>query len=624
MERAEYEALAHKMQQLAREDPLAYRRKVMRWARGGLLGYWGIFCFALFLAAFIALIMVFGNFINGLLIILVFGLLGAAAGMLRTVKDPEPTHLLELPLERAPAYHRVVADLVQKMNAPKIDALAVSASFNAAAMVQRRPFRRPRYIVEVGLILLATFSPDEAKAVIAHELAHHVSDDARDGLRIQRLYRRWELAAQAAQHSSILATIGKGFVEWYFPRFSAITAAYRLQCELDADRRAAEAVSKEALASGLLRLLVVEECVIEPAWRSHLDELTSTGSQVLRFNEYFTTHAPSVRPNDAIDPLRFGLQRTTTIDDSHPAHLERILNIGVDLGEKPDYEQLAMTAVRLPNPSAAKAFLGDDLDWITSRLDDLIGTQNADSIRKDLEDRRKAYELAEKPLEGMSVEELLERANALLGLQRRDEALAVAHQAYKIEPSNPDVLATRGILLLATGDESGLGVLTQLAADSPGFAALAHEQMAMYLSRHGRSEEARDLAIKAQEFAETQEQKQNALINLSNELDWFPHGATPEEVQSFIEFCRNFPFILCAYIVERRDTEWTDFKIQVGLLVFEPPTYYIDEDSAISSFINKIKNSGIESPIYCYATLPKLKAAKHAAQYVQPVYVRGQ
>ena len=104
------------------------------------------------------------------------------------------------------------------------------------------PLGWPRRYLILGLPLMATLSPPEFRAVLAHEFAHLRGGHARFGNWIYRLRQTWgQLLAQLEVSPRPGVGLLRAFASWFAPRFNAATYALARRHEFAADRWAARA-----------------------------------------------------------------------------------------------------------------------------------------------------------------------------------------------------------------------------------------------------------------------------------------------------------------------------------------------------------------------------------------------
>lgn len=620
MERAEYEALVSKMEVLSRADPAAYRRKVRRWATGGVLGYWAVFTLTLLAAAVIVIVMLAAGVLNGFLIILALGALWAALGMLKPVPRIKPEAEFELPPERAPKLQAEIADLGSRLGAPRVDAIVISGRVNASASIQDRGrFRKRRCVVELGLPLMLMLSPDEIQAVIAHELAHHVHDDTGGSYRIGRLYHRWESAANAAKNSAAASAIARAFVEYYFPRFSAITDVFRRQAEFEADSRSAAAVSADAAVRGLLKISIVEDAVLGQVFENWVETLDVEGSPVFTLHAFMVDNLRVTQPKEAEPLMRAALNHTTTPSDSHPALRDRLDALGRDPNSI-DPADAAVQATAVPNPSAAEYYFGQNLAWVAAEIDADYNNRFRAEVQELMKSVAEDRMALTSPIDESDPDQLVKRLNAHARRSRYDEALAYAIKARALKPSDAEIEFLEVCLLLRMSKDGGLERVKSFSESHPDYARACTQEIAEYYHRQGRSQEARDAAILAHQIAEDDQTIINTMVDLSNDQPWYPHRAKQEDIEDLVRICEKAPFVQEIYIVERRHERRPE--IQVGLIVVSLPSICVNEETGTEQRMRELSTMGWEPPIACTVVHPKSKIAIHARQHVPPVYVR--
>ena len=98
-------------------------------------------------------------------------------------------------------------------------------------------------------------SPEQFKAVVAHELGHLSGHHGRFGAWIYRVSRTWDQLLERAmrQRGSWVFTL---FFKWYAPLFDAYSFALRRAQEYEADRAAARIAGPRALADALMSVTI--------------------------------------------------------------------------------------------------------------------------------------------------------------------------------------------------------------------------------------------------------------------------------------------------------------------------------------------------------------------------------
>src|SRR5205823_13020013 len=128
------------------------------------------------------------------------------------------------------------------------------------------------YLV-LGLPYLLALTPDELRAVTAHELGHLSRRHGRFGSFVYRVRATWwQLLEALEERRSVWTGVIRRFFEWYVPYFNAYTLPVARAHEFEADDAAAHAAGREAaaasLASGLLAARWIEESFWPTVYRS--------------------------------------------------------------------------------------------------------------------------------------------------------------------------------------------------------------------------------------------------------------------------------------------------------------------------------------------------------------------
>ncbi|MEV0427385.1 M48 family metallopeptidase [Micromonospora sp. NPDC050495] len=213
-------------------------------------------------------------------------LLGAAFFLLFTVVyitgwvllvRPSPPVGVRLTPEQAPELWRIVRDLAAGVAAQEPDEIRLVAGAHAAVTDSSRllgliPGRRR---VVLGLPLLRTYTVDQLRAVLAHELGHFSRRHSRTVL---LAHGGRTTVVEIARHTHLFLL--RGLLTGYARLHVAVEQAVSWQMEYEADRYAVSAAGRDAMTTALRELRVVatgwEEYLahhVTPAYESgHLPE----------------------------------------------------------------------------------------------------------------------------------------------------------------------------------------------------------------------------------------------------------------------------------------------------------------------------------------------------------------
>jgi Zn-dependent protease with chaperone function len=238
-----------------------------------LLGYAYIFgILALALALIGLLVLTFARFRHGgaVLVKLALPLGGLALVILRSLWIRfSPPSGRQLTLQDAPVLFAAVDELRAELSSPAVDRVLLTDDLNAA--VARVPrlgiFGFHRTYLLVGLPLLQALSPEQFRAVLAHELGHLADKDGHLGAWIYRTRITWEkLLVRLLVEDHWGKYIFLPFFRWYSPFFSRYSFALAQAQEYQADHAAAVAAGARQAADALLTVEIQGEYLQRHYW----------------------------------------------------------------------------------------------------------------------------------------------------------------------------------------------------------------------------------------------------------------------------------------------------------------------------------------------------------------------
>jgi Zn-dependent protease with chaperone function len=161
---------------------------------------------------------------------------------------------------RAIKLYQEIDRLRETLDVPPFAEILLDDNFNAGVVQNPRFgfFGGYRSYLVIGLPLLLSLTTEQFRAVLAHELGHISRKHGGMGAWCYRMGMTWPrilyfLAEEG--HSSV--DIFFSFFRWYVPKFMAFSFALQRQEEYEADRMAAEAVGKKAMADALIQMYLI-------------------------------------------------------------------------------------------------------------------------------------------------------------------------------------------------------------------------------------------------------------------------------------------------------------------------------------------------------------------------------
>ena len=370
----------------------------------------------------------------------------------------------------APALFETIERLRVSLDAAPIQRVLLTDELNAAACQSGRlglpwPLRQTLIL---GIPLLSVLRPQEASAVIAHELGHFSRRHGLFGHWIYRTRLMWlALAHPTHPDDSPYERAVQWFASNFAPWFGRRAFAFSRQCEYEADRDAAQAASARDLVQALQALDVatqrMERWPQRPEFQALRQMPRAPGD---RWSAMLA--GLSRAPLEAAE-AEAARSRSATSDDTHPSLAERASALNMDWMGLQD--QL----------SAGSDCAGSA--WFGSRWASELATMDAawqqgqqsvwraDSIHlQHLSRRLDALVLANA--------HWTQRIGCLQALDLADEVLRVAPAVGDIDqtvPAAPAFLALRA--RLEAGDTQAALVMEKLIAREPSLAYAVRETL---------------------------------------------------------------------------------------------------------------------------------------------------
>ncbi len=456
-QRETFERLVREAEELVATRPQVYRLRV---ALLGVLGY-----VVLFAILFVLVGLVAGSIWGALSstvvlflllkqkLIIVLGVLVWAILKSLWVKIDPPTGF-RLERERFPRLYEEVDALRNRLEAIKIHEIILTEDFNAGITQTPRlgVFGWYRNTLIVGLQLLLALSPEQARAVLAHEFGHLSGNHSRLNGWIYRARTSWYRVMYAFDQSGGWGTgVLRRFFDWYAPYFSAYSFALARANEYEADAVSVELTSKHTAAEALLTTAVHSDAINERYWQPLIARADQEPTPVATPFEGLAKHfrdSPLTAEETGARVARVN-RIETNHDDTHPAIKDRLAAIHVQ-----------PTAPGAVTTSAASAWLGDACQDVLQEFDRLWLERNAEAWKERYQEtaalQEQLAELEGKPRADLSQEQCWNLAS-LSERFRRDTDPLPLYEAYGHDyPDDLDTHYVIGRLKLARDDATGL------------------------------------------------------------------------------------------------------------------------------------------------------------------------
>jgi Zn-dependent protease with chaperone function len=550
MTEEQWDALVRRIEPLARENPGRYAFRV------GLLAALGYAYIALTLLVLVALgvaVVVLALKGPGLLIKLIIPIGALALIILRSLwVRIEAPQGIPVGKKDAPDLFAMLDQVRSAVDGPRVHTVLVDGELNAGIVQVPRlgPLGWQRNYMTLGLPLMEALSPDEFRAVVAHEMGHLSKRHGRFGTWVYRVRATWyQLLASLEERRHWGSALFRRFFEWYVPYFNAYTFALMRTHEFEADKAAANAAGARNAGAALAQLRFAGR-VLETEYWPKLYQGTLTEQEPP--DAAYAPMAgllPSVRARKETERwLTEELELAAETTDTHPSLTERLDALGVDASEILESREEAIV-------SAAEAYLGQLREELVGQVDRGWREAVRPAWREQWAEAEKGRDRL-RELNGrndnLSLDELKECASLTAQLESSDAALPFYEQVLASQPDDAPSRFAVGRILLDRGDEQGLEHLDRAMEIDADAIFPACEVAHGFLHERGREEEAARYRERAERHFEllgkAQEERQD--IAVDDELE--PHDLPDELVDRIRSAVAGQEEIAEAFLVRKR------------------------------------------------------------------------
>lgn len=565
MEQEEFAALVHRMEAESSERPFAYKARVLALA---VLPYFYVFG-ALLLALGLIGLMVAGLVVSdrahGALLKLVvkgswaIGLVVFAILRALWVRAEFPEVQALDPAEY-PTLFAEIESVRKEVGAPMAHVVTIDDEYNAAISQHSRLglLGWQKNYLYLGLPLMRALSPEQFRAVLAHEFGHLAGAHGRAGAWIYRNRKRWGTIQQTFEEDEHWASfVFRPFLRWYAPYFNATSFVRARSAEYEADRAAADATSARVMGDALCALGLRNRQLDEEHWgaiRKRMDEVPEPDVR-----PHSSMRVGALLPETAKSWLLADLETETGIADTHPSLTDRLASLGVDA-----------RVPAPPEPSAAEAWLDAQLPKVAAGLDaewrEWIGdrwTQHYESLHAR---RARLDELDAKARDGgaeRSADEIWEHAELVEDLRTPSEALPLYQQLIAANAEHAGANFAVGRILIAQGDEAGIPHIERAIARTETAIIPGCEWVVPFLREAGRDEEAAEWEARWKAHQEKLDEDEK-----DREKVWFdehycePH-VTDEARQDIVDHLASLPEVERAWLLRRKTLHFPECAMHV-------------------------------------------------------------
>jgi Zn-dependent protease with chaperone function len=560
MTHEQFDALVEKLERFAHKQPASYRVRV------GLLAALGYAYLILILGGLLALVgslvmvVVFSHQVNALIIKLGVLLLIPVWVIVRSlwVSFPPPQGI-RLSRQQIPQLFAMVDELTTKLQAPQFHHILLDRDFNAAVVQVPRfgIFGWHQNYLLLGLPLMQALSPEQFRAVVAHELGHLSGNHSRFAGWIYRVRKTWTQIFERFQHSQHGSSVlFDRFFNWYAPFFGAYSFVLARMNEYEADRCAVEVAGNQQIAEALIAVEVKSKFLETSFWSDVYKQAEHQADPpAIVYSNLITALRDPIPVESSSQWLQQALIAKTSNADTHPCLGDRLKAVGYLASEE-----------TLPTPlqvSAAEHFLGEMAQQFAAQFDEDWSIEMSTPWRQryaSLQESRQQLEDLEQraKIETLPLEEFWTQAVLTLELKGKETALPMLHKILQQDSKHWAAHYTLGQLLLEDQDKSGVQHLETAIAHNSNLAIDAYQSLYAFFWKQGDTEQAKSYQSRLEQHYELMAKAQKERSGVSERDRLVPHPLSPSEVDALREALAAHPQVKAAYLVQKEVTYFAD------------------------------------------------------------------
>lgn len=562
------------LETFAAANPQLYRFRV---ALVALLGYAYLIALVVLLLGFVAFTLYYVR-LNAALIKILWVPLVLAGLVLKAlwISVPEPDGK-ELERHNASGLFDLTDEITKAINGPTVKHVLVNDEFNAS-VVQVPQFGMfgwlNNYLI-VGLPLMRALSPEEFRAVLAHEFGH--LSGKHGGWFQSWIYRArlswYQILIRVHEERSYAAFLFEPFLKWYAPYMNAYSFVLAREQEREADTYAVEIAGRDTTALMLTRLETKTRGFMEDFWPKLFrgaNDQSLTPRDI--FSQMLIGYEQPVGHTKAQRWFLEALRVPTGYADTHPALGDRLAAIGFqrDGAEVTQLIDAVVKADEIKESAAARYLnqLPDDFEPSMNRLWRERVSQAWNERHNEIKTLRKRLtELDEQAkTRALTVDEQWERVVALAETESREAAAPALKALLNEAPDHVSANFTLGGLLLEQRNAEGIAYLEKTIPINPNVALQACELISGFYLEQGNNELAESYRQRAEEHYKKAMRFQEQATNFAASDKFAPHGLEEGRVAQLQAQLAKVYGLAAAYLV-RKIVEGTEQPLYVLAVV---------------------------------------------------------
>jgi Zn-dependent protease with chaperone function len=411
----------------------------------------------------------------------------------------------------------------------------------------------------LGLPLMDAMSPDEFKAVVAHEFAHLSHQHGRLGNWIYRLRASWVRVMESLAKRGAPGPM-MSFVNWFWPRFNASAFVLSRSQEYQADAFAAKVTSPQASANGLQRLAVESRRLSDYFWDNVGRETSSRATppeDVFHRMQAFLGTEPD--RGLATRWLAGALAMETDTTDTHPGLTDRLSALGVTGNP----EALPPLPDRRASDEWLEVTVSKQARDRFSQMWSNGASPHWQEMHCEKQELKKQLDAIDPARQDTAWQRLLLRSQLHGPASIQDELTTFLAE----QPGHPMANYFRGRYLAEEDDDRGIPHLERAAA-KPDLTIEALGVIAGLYGRTGRTSEITALRRRAEGHDAKMKFAMEERNNPTLRDTFLPPQLSPQERESLIAAVRRHPSVKGAWVVAKEMKyfpEWPGYFLALDI-----------------------------------------------------------
>ncbi len=564
-----FDGLVARLERYAKEHPNLYKARVFFLANLGYLYIFSILLVLLLLIGGLVAVVVFTHHSWGLiehaglpLVILTFIILRSL-----WVRFSPPEGIVLDPGKEKQLF-QTVEEVRTAIQGPKVYKVLLTDDFNAA--VVQHPtlgiLGGYRNYLILGLPLMQSLSPEEFRAVLAHEFGHLSNAHGRFGSWIYRSRRIWgQLLERLEEKKHWASFVFDKFFNWYSPFFAAYTFVLARAQEYEADASAAAISGPGRMAEALLRIKLVGAYLREDYWPALYRKADTQSELPNAFAEMRAALSSGIPAEESGKWLDQALKVKTGTDDTHPSLKDRLSA----LKQEP-------RLLEVPDTSAAQQFLGENLSHYAGLLDERWKKEESEPwqgrynyVRNSLSELANLREKAQR--ETLALEEAWQYACLADEFESGEAALPLYEKILQMDAEHPHANMAVGRLLLSKNREEGICHIDKAMEKDTEYIMPGTRLVYQFLMERNREEEAGKYYEQAEQWSGKLDAAHEERSSVGREDEHLPHGLSSAEIEKLTSQFAKYDHIQEVYIVRKKTEHFTEIPHYViGLKIHFP------------------------------------------------------